>query len=173
MKKLGRAAQAAVTAVLALLLACNLYTLAAARLTGDPNPSVFGWSSAVIASGSMEPALQVGDLILIHAQQTYAPGDIITFRSGGSLVTHRIVGQTALGFITQGDANNAADAEPVWPEAVEGRVAGRIPGAGRVIAALRTPLGMTLLVLLGLVLLELPPMLQKIRRAAGEGAEDD
>lgn len=52
-------------------------------------------------------------------------------------------------------------------------MAGRIPGAGRVIAALRTPLGMTLLVLLGLVLLELPPMLQKIRRAAGEGAEDD
>lgn len=37
-----------------------------------------------------------------------------------------------------------------------GRVVGSLPGIGGLLAALKTPLGMTLLLFVGLILLELP-----------------
>lgn len=45
-------------------------------------------------TGSMEPTLSVDDLLVIHQESDYTPGDIITFRSGSGLVTHRIVDET-------------------------------------------------------------------------------
>ena len=40
-------------------------------------------------------------------------GDIITFPDGAFVTTHRIVEETAEGFITRGDYNNASDQEVV------------------------------------------------------------
>lgn len=79
-----------------------------------------------------------------------------TFAKGSSLTTHRIVAVTDEGYRTQGDANNAADPDPVAPQEVVGRVVGHLPGIGGLLAALKTPLGMTLLLFVGLILLELP-----------------
>lgn len=153
---LALAVQWAVTLFLALLLGCNLYLLGLKHLGGVEDPSLFGYTAAVIASGSMEPALQVDDLIFSHAQPSYQPGDIITFRTQTSLTTHRIAAVTGEGYITKGDANNAADPDPVPPEAVLGRVVWRIPGVGRGIALLRSPLGMLLMLLAAVALIELP-----------------
>lgn len=158
---LGLAVQWAITLFLALLLGCNLYMLGLKHLGGVEYPDIFGYTVAVIASGSMEPALQVDDLIFSHAQPAYQTGDIITFRTQTSLTTHRILAVTEAGYLTKGDANNAADPDPVPPEAVLGRVVGRIPSVGKGIAFLRTPLGMLLMVLAAFVLIELPFFLQK------------
>ena len=98
----------------------------------------------------MSGSIEINDMILIHAEDTYTTGDVITFYSGNSLVTHRIVGETERGFITKGDANNAADLYPVPITDVVGKVVLVLPGIGVIIEALRTPLGMT--VLLGIAL---------------------
>ena len=46
---------------------------------------------------------------------------------------------------------------PPWPpQEVVGRVVGSLPGIGGLLAVLKTPLGMTLLLFVGLILLELP-----------------
>lgn len=156
LKGAARLLQIAVTALLALLLACNLYLILMQRVGGVPHPTIFGYSLAVIASGSMEPALAVDDVILNHAQDSYQVGDVVTYEHGASLTTHRIVEITDDGYITQGDANNAPDPDPVQPEDVVGRVVGKIPRAGAFFALLRTPLGMTLLLFAGLLLLEFP-----------------
>lgn len=163
LKRIARVLQAAVTVVLALLLACNLY-LIVMQAAGVPHPTVFGYSLAVVASGSMEPALSVDDLILNHSQDDYEAGDIITFASGTSLTTHRIVEETDAGYITRGDANNTTDSAPVAPQNVIGRVVGRIPGAGGLLAALRSPVGMALLLFVGLILLELPFFFREQRK---------
>lgn len=85
-------------------------------------------------------------------------------------MTHRIVARTGQGYVTKGDANNAQDSGVVPPGRVEGRVIGSIPAVGRGITALRTPLGMTLVVLTGLLLIEGPCLLR--RRRPGEEAQD-
>lgn len=171
LKLLWRGIQVVLTLVLAALLACNLYLIAAQRFLGVEHPTVFGFTTAVVASGSMSPALEVDDLILIHAQDSYEPGDVITYESGSSLVTHRIVEAVEEGFVTQGDANNAPDLEPVRLENVVGKVVGQIPGAGRVLGCLRTPLGLMCLVLLGILLLALyvRPQRSRVGKEDGNG----
>ena len=144
------------TTLLAVLLLGNLYLLAAEKLFGISNPTFFGFTTAIVNSGSMEPALKVDDLILIHAQDGYEQGDVITYQSDGGLVTHRIVEIRTEGFVTQGDANNAVDSGLVASEEIVGKVTGRIPGAGIWVRWLRSPLGMTGLVLVGLLLVERP-----------------
>lgn len=160
----GTVAQSLLAMLLALLLIGNLYLLVMAHVMGIEHPVLFGYSTAVIASGSMEPALSVDDLIVNHAQSSYTTGDIITFDNGSGLTTHRIVDVTNGGYVTQGDANNAADLETVMPDMVVGRVVGHIPHLGRVLSVLRTPLGMMLLVLAGWLIVALPFFFQKRKK---------
>lgn len=157
----GKLTQVLITALLAFLLACNLYLIIMEHIVGVEYPAVFGYSTAVVASGSMEPELSVDDLILNHAQTSYQEGDIITFQNGSSLTTHRIVEVTGEGYVTQGDANNTADPELVVADAVIGRVTVAVPYVGRAISFLRTPFGMTILIFTGLIIIELPFFFRK------------
>ena len=165
MKKLsiGRILSGLLTGFLALILACNLYTIAMRYFAGVQQPAVFGYSTAVVISGSMSGSIEINDMVVIHREDSYAVGDVITFKSGDSLVTHRIVEETPDGFVTKGDANNAEDTRPVPPEAVVGKVVLVIPGIGLVIEYLRTPLGMTCLVLVGFLMIEIPAMIDRRR----------
>lgn len=169
LKSIVKIAQILITVLLAVLLVCNLYLAVMSRAFGVENPALFGYSTAVVVSGSMEPALSVDDLIVNHAQDAYEAGDIITFKSGSSLTTHRIAAVTPEGYITRGDANNAADSDPVSQEAVIGRVIWKIPYVGSVLAFFKTPFGMTTLVFIGFLILELPFFFKKRREEVRGG----
>lgn len=160
-RRLGRALLLLCLGVWAALLACNLYVILQERITGETRPGPGGFFTAVILSGSMEPALQVNDLIVTRAQADYAVGDVITFRSDASLVTHRIVGETAEGFVTQGDANNAPDAGAVPAAQIMGRVVARIPGLGLLSRWMKTPSGLIAFALTGLGLMALSALRSK------------
>ncbi len=160
----GKIGGGVVTAALAVLLAANLYVLAAQRL-GVKDPAVLGLRSAVVLTGSMSGAIEPDDLVVTHAETAYAAGDIIMFRSGGHTVTHRITAVTEEGYRTKGDANNTEDAAVTPPEDVLGRVIAVIPGAGQedAVRFLRTPLGMLCLVLVLPLAIRLPEMLGRRR----------
>lgn len=152
----GKGIHISMTIFLGTLLVCNMYLIFMGRVMGVEHPTIFGYSIAVVVSGSMEPSLSVDDLLVNRLQSHYKEGDIITFQSGNSLTTHRIVRISDKGYVTQGDANNAPDQEIISPEAVVGQVVQVIPKVGRILAFLKTPLGMILLVLSGFLLIELP-----------------
>lgn len=160
----------AATALVALLLVCNLYTIGARLIGGVEHPTIFGWSWAVVISGSMEDTIQVDDLVVIHRQESYRTGDIITFHSGNTVVTHRIIGEDATGFITKGDANNAPDIQPVKPSHVIGKVVWVIGGVGTLIGYLRTPLGMLCLAMAGFAMVEIPYLLDRRAKDRGRNA---
>ncbi len=84
-----------------------------------------GVTSATITSGSMEPKLRPGDVVVAadHGDAVIAENTIVVFEdpARGDLVTHRIVGVDADGnYITKGDANGINDITPVPPENVRG-----------------------------------------------------
>ena len=88
-----------------------------------------------IATGSMEPEISVGDMVVVADWQwDLAEGDVIAYAHDGKTIVHRIteVVQQPEGtaYITQGDANNAPDADPVQPSQIEGKVVARIPALG-------------------------------------------
>lgn len=168
LKTVGRILKWLIAALLTILLIANLYTLGVRYITGEPQPGVFGWSWAVVISGSMEPNIRVNDLIIVREQDTYEVGDVISFKSGSSVVTHRVIQKENNDgyYITQGDANNTPD-DPVSKEMVIGKVATTIPQLGLVIGYLRTPIGMICLILLGLLTIEIPYVFDRFQKEKG------
>jgi signal peptidase len=120
-------------------------------------PRLSGWNLRVILSGSMEPALPVGSLVLVEpkAPEEVKVGDILTFRSPSDAdqqVTHRVVeirGEgSALHFETKGDANEALDRYPVPAGEVVGTVRWHVPQLGYLVERVGTGRGFILLVLI-------------------------
>lgn len=142
--------------LLTLILLVNLTFIGMRLAKIDDNPKLFGFCTALVMSGSMEPEFSVGDLLLYREQDGYQVGDVVMFRAGGSFVTHRIVGEDPKGFITQGDANNTPDVGVLDPANIEGRYLCVIPLAGAILSFCSTTLGAFTLVVFGLLCWELP-----------------
>lgn len=75
------------------------------------NPvKLFGYAFLVVTTGSMEPEIEAGELIIIKESKDYKKGDIVTFiDQDGFLVTHRIVELQKKFMITKGDNNDLKD----------------------------------------------------------------
>ena len=155
---LGRLIYRAFYLLIALLLLVSLLALGAQALDPQrPLPGILGYSHLVVISGSMRPAIDPGDLLIIRQEEAYQPGDVVTFTEGESLVTHRLLevnGDTAL---TRGDANNTDDA-PVSLSRIQGRMVLRVPAIGSLVLYLRSSQGTLALTAL-LVLLVLVPLI--------------
>ncbi len=145
-----------VIALLTAVVLVNLTLLAARFLLKREPPHIFGFYPMVVTTGSMEPQLPAGAVVVVHAQETYQVGDIISFRQEGAVVTHRIVERVEGGFRTAGDANNTADSGAVSADMVLGRVILCVPWLGKAVLALRGPIGILALVAGGGLLLFLP-----------------
>lgn len=156
---------------LALVLcagAAGLVVLAALARTDAAGVSrIAGHPVLTVLSNSMTPTFRAGDLLVDRPASGPAErlhvGDAITFRTGsaGHLITHRIIAVEksatgAISFRTQGDANNAPDAEPVAPEQVVGVYSTHIPYAGYALRAAHSRTGLFLLIVLPLLALLLP-----------------
>lgn len=109
-------------------------------------PRLGGATPYTILTGSMDPTYPPGTLVVVREADPdeIATGDVVTFqlRSGEPAVaTHRVVGvgRATVGdevvLTTKGDANAAADAEPVRAVQVRGRVWYAVPWLGHVGAA--------------------------------------
>jgi signal peptidase I len=109
-------------------------------------PYLFNVQLRAVLTGSMEPELPVGALVLIvpAAYEEIALGDDITYvrNNNGTVVTHRVVEKNvqAQTVTTQGLTNNTAD-PPVPYENVLGKVRGHIPFVGRSFIFLSTTYG--------------------------------
>ncbi|WP_256298228.1 signal peptidase I [Haloarchaeobius salinus] len=133
--------------------------------------------SFVVLSGSMEPEISPGDVVIVDERPTAAieEGDVVTFvrGEGDKPVTHRVVGVEERGdttvFTTKGDANEDVDSQPIPAGNVIGEVAVTIPYIGHVIQFAQRPVGFVVLVLLPLGLLGLSEVWAIVRKQGGDG----
>ena len=97
-----------------------------------------GWTPMVVTSGSMQPSINPGDIVLSGTPEDRGEGleegTVITFadpvRAGGTL-THRIERVNEDGtYETRGDANPASDSYEVPPSDVQGVGRLLIPAVG-------------------------------------------
>lgn len=140
--------------LISILIGTGIYSINAKRLMKNALPMPLGFGLTVVLSGSMEPTLSVNDLILVTADDSYEPGDIIVFQSGNSLTIHRLT-EVGDGYVvTKGDANNTEDS-PVSLEAVKGKMAFSIPYLGIVVQFLQSTPGTILMIALAGFLLHL------------------
>ncbi len=109
----------------------------------------------VVKSGSMEPTIQTGSLVLVAPKEIYKQGDIITFWSKISKkipTTHRIVSREEkegnVFFITKGDANKNVDTQKIKKKNIVGKVVFSVPYLGYALNFLKTKIGFVLIVLI-------------------------
>lgn len=78
-------------------------------------PYIFGYKPLVVLSGSMEPTFKTGSIIYYKNvnKEQLKEGDIITFKSGDTLVSHRIYKIDNNIYETKGDANNTVDTQKI------------------------------------------------------------
>ena len=117
-----------------------------------------GLRSLLIRSGSMEPTIMTGDVILIKVMETYGEKDVVTFKEQGErIVTHRILKETekegSVEFITKGDANRSIDNDIVKPENIIGKVMFIVPKLGLLATCVRTPLGLMIIIIIPAILI--------------------
>lgn len=112
-----------------------------------------GYEVLIVQSGSMEPAISTGSVVVVSEQDRYEAGEVITFgeTSGDQIpTTHRVVSEQLLdgdfAYTTKGDANEEADLEPVPLNEVRGKVLFDIPWLGYILDFARQPLGFILLI---------------------------
>lgn len=81
MKKIFcRLVQCVILLALCLVILLNLWQLTSMKLTGQELPTIFGWSDAVVLSGSMEPTFSIGDLLVIHEEKHINAAILLHFR---------------------------------------------------------------------------------------------
>lgn len=128
-----------------------------------------GTPLVTVASGSMSPALETGDLVIIQGTPTNSIqiGDIIVFNSpSGTLTIHRVTRiQTlqngTIQFKTKGDANPDEDLYWTLEENIHGQVLHRIPYIGWI--TLDPAIPMTIVIILIIIIILWPEKRRKLR----------
>ena len=148
---------------LAALIGIDLYVIQSTLFLRDSMPMPFGYGVSVVLSGSMDPALAVNDLIVVHEEESYEIGDMIVFRDGNSFTVHRLKEKNGDLWTTRGDANDTDD-EPIRPKDVKGKVVKDIKGAGALVSAVRSPIGIVVILGLAVLLFEAPHLLRERKK---------
>jgi len=124
---------AAFVMILIAVLLINLSTRLTINKINNGGFVKTGYSCVIVVSGSMEPAIDVGDLLIVKGAESYNYGDVVTYLSeNGSLITHRVEALSKDGYITHGDANNVSDGE-IPAQRLLGKTAVILPGMGMAI----------------------------------------
>lgn len=145
--------------VITVLVGLMIFSLTA-RINGS-TPTVFGRALYRVSSGSMEPFLQVGDVILTREcdPMELKKGDIITYNGtsgqfAGKRVTHRVVKEPYLDetkggyyLVTMGD-NNPVEDTPISTSQVTGVFVGKVEFLKWIYDIFVTPWGLLILIAL-------------------------
>ncbi|GAF65410.1 signal peptidase I [Bacillus sp. TS-2] len=145
---------------LMLLILMSMFILVISSRATEGEPNILGYQIKTVLSGSMEPEMLTGSLILIQKaeqKEHFTVGDVVTYRTAENvLITHRIIevmnnGQS---YITKGDHNNGPDIEPVLSDNIVGKYSGiTVPYVGYVTQFIQSKQGALIIFIIPGVLL--------------------
>ena len=127
--------------VLVILFIINLI------LSFEENTHILGIYMFNIVSGSMEPTLEINDVVVVQKCEPsqLQIGDIITFQQDGRTISHRILDITeekgTIKFETKGDNNEFKDPELVEVGQVYGKVLFKIDNIGKAVSYIQNARG--------------------------------
>lgn len=127
-----------------------------------------------VLSGSMEPAIKTGSIIVIKPVKEYKIGDVICFgliSKTKTPITHRIldieIAQGIPSYVTKGDANNIEDTRAVKEADIIGKVLFSVPYVGYLINTAQKPFGFLLLIIIPAVVVivdEIRKIFQEVKK---------
>ncbi len=138
--------------ILGIILLFNIYNFVEIKILKKDLATISGKSILEVISGSMEPTIEVGDLIVIDTlDKDYKENDIVTFYDNeSSFVTHRIISINKDEIITKGDNNDSEDGV-IKSEQIVGKYKFKIKGLGKIMAVIKKPITMILILIVGVL----------------------
>ncbi len=137
--------------ILAVILTYNITIIVKTIREPNQTPSFLGIKTYIIVSGSMEPDYNIGDMVIVKEveESKLKVGDIISYRDGQNVVTHRIVKKNTVNgeiqYVTKGDHNNVEDHIILTMDSIEGKVIGKLTYMGKIVLFMRNKFTMILL----------------------------
>jgi len=125
----------------------------------------------VVQSGSMQPEIKIGSVVMVKPMDDYEIGEVITFGPYGKTkppTTHRIYDIKVVDgeprYITKGDANNAPDQREIQKKDIIGKVLFSVPYLGYAVDFVKKPLGFMLIIVVPAALI----IFDEVRKIYGE-----
>lgn len=105
----------------------------------------------IVQSGSMEPAIPTGAVVIVKPTDRYQIDDVVTFGDKDKIpTTHRIISERIdsgrYRFTTQGDANEDPDIAEISDKDIIGKVVLHLPFLGYILDVVKRPIGFIFLV---------------------------
>ena len=145
--------------IILIILIYNLVLVGISFISKQDFNGFFGYKSYNITTNSMEPTINIGDIIIVkkvNNEDKIKNGDIISFRKNGEVVTHRIIDITETNaekrYITKGDNNNIPDLEKLSFSQIEGVKVISIPYLGRIVEFLENQIIFLIVILIILII---------------------
>lgn len=139
--------------LIVLLFVAGLTAISALNIPGN-------YKLFTVLSGSMEPTIKTGSIVIIKPQDNYKKGDIITFQDLNkpkTTITHRLQeikkGETETVFITKGDANKAPDVNHITKKQILGKTLFSVPYIGFPVNFAKTKEGLILLIIVPAIII--------------------
>ena len=149
------------------IICVSTYIIVAKKIFKQEMPKVFGFASAIVATGSMSPTIEAGDVVFLKQLTQYGVNDIVVFKDGNSFTTHRIVEVVDDGFVTRGDANNTNDLEVLKQSNIHGKVVAVIPFIGKILSFFTSTAGIICIILVGVCFICADPIIKALKNKGG------
>ena len=177
LKKLPKILCIFVAVVFSIFIIFNVSLFVKRAVTGELCPKIFGFTSAIVISGSMEPEISVNDYVLVCEMKQYKENEIIMYEGKNIPVTHRIekIYKDENGtewVVTKGDANNSAD-KAFESDKIIGKVVLVLPALGSLQGFFAKPEGFLLLTLVTGLLFCLPDIVNALGKKGKDGEGKD
>jgi signal peptidase len=137
----------------------------------------------IVKSGSMEPTILTGSIVVVKPAASYDVGDVVTFGEDTSSqipTTHRIIAATGdfknTFYTTKGDANEEQDPQQIPARDIIGKVVFSAPYAGYILDFARQPMGFTLMIGIpaGIIIMdELAKIWNEVARMRGRSRREE
>lgn len=136
-KELKKKKKISISTIIIIILLLIIIAIVVNKISNpDKSQELFGYKFYTVLSGSMEPEINIGDVVIVKQNENLNKGDIIAFHNQGIITVHRINdivendGETS--YKTKGDSNNAEDPEMVKRADIEGSCVAIIPFVGKI-----------------------------------------
>lgn len=112
-----------------IIMMFGIYYIVQIKVQKKEYANMFGYTFFEVATGSMSPTIEVGDIVIVKFTKDVNESDIIVYKDGKDFITHRLIKIKNNELITKGDANNSED-KSITMEQVLGEVIYTVPKVG-------------------------------------------
>lgn len=115
--------------IVSIVIILGVYYIYQIKIIKNDYANLFGYTFFEVATGSMYPTIEIGDVVIVHITKDVKEKDIIVYKEGNNIITHRLIKEKGNELIAKGDANNSED-KPIKENMVLGKVIKILPKVG-------------------------------------------